>query len=233
MEQTHAHNSDDQGSDESRLNDVMSITQDNYANMLKRLDRNRKFSNFVLTYYSITLIVYSVTAKFFPKVYCNVLSDYFCIIISVVVLAYSLINSNANYHERQKNAERILNQIKDIRRGMKREENEVERGKLYESYKKITSDAEYRSDVDFFRTIKQRCKKYHVRWYNRKIDDKSDNSEKNSNDGSIEKIEEHLSEISPYFQQLRIISEYALMVLVVLLPLVLFIMCFRFDMESG
>ena len=208
-----------------KMNDVMSITQDNYSNMLKRLDRNRKFSNFVLIYYSVALIVYSVTAKFFPKVYCTELSDYYCIIISVVVLAYSLINSNANYHERQKNAERILNQVKDIRREMRPNSDKEKLEQLYEDYKTITRDAEYRSDVDFFRTTKQRCRKYNIKWYGRETHNGNDNSRE---DPIRAKIKEHLSEIFPLFQQLRIISEYILMILVILLPIVLFIFCFVF-----
>ena len=52
-----------------RMYDRMEITQCNYDNMLKRLLRKKQFSNFVITYYSIALIIYSLTAGCFPLLY--------------------------------------------------------------------------------------------------------------------------------------------------------------------
>ena len=53
--------------DVDRMYDRMETTQCNYDNMLKRLLRKKQFSNFVITYYSIALIIYSLTAEFFPE----------------------------------------------------------------------------------------------------------------------------------------------------------------------
>lgn len=53
--------------DVDRMYDRMEITQCNYDNMLKRLLRKKQFSNFVITYYSIALIIYSLTAEFFQN----------------------------------------------------------------------------------------------------------------------------------------------------------------------
>ena len=202
--------------------DIMSITQDNYGNMLKRLDRNAKFSNLVLIYYSIALIIYSITAKFFPKLYCGELSGYFSIIISVVVLAYSLINSNANYQERKKNAENVLNKIKDLKRDYRREKDGKKKEKIYIQYKKITNESEYRSDVDFFRTIKQRCKKNHMKWYKVSFHAGETKLQKEK------KIEEYLCEISPFVEEFKLICDYLLRVIIMFLPVVLFIICFLF-----
>ena len=55
--------------DKNKMNDIMNTTQSNYSNMLKRLQQKKSFSNFVITYYSIALIVYSLTAVFFPEVF--------------------------------------------------------------------------------------------------------------------------------------------------------------------
>ena len=44
--------------DKNKMYDIMNTTQSNYSNMLKRLQIRKSFSNFVITYYSITLIVY-------------------------------------------------------------------------------------------------------------------------------------------------------------------------------
>ena len=43
-----------------KMYEIMDMTQCNQANMLKRLDRISKFSNFVLIYYSIVLIIYAL-----------------------------------------------------------------------------------------------------------------------------------------------------------------------------
>ena len=95
---------------------IMNITQRNYSNMIKRLERKKVFSNYVITYYSIGLIIYSLTAEFFPDSFNIKLSSYFNIILSIVVLAYSLISSNAKYSERIQSVENILNEIKSKKR---------------------------------------------------------------------------------------------------------------------
>ena len=59
----------------------MNTTQSNYSNMLKRLQIRKSFSNFVITDYSITLIVYTLTAEFLPDKFNTELSDYFNIIL--------------------------------------------------------------------------------------------------------------------------------------------------------
>lgn len=99
---------------------IMDVTQSNYANMMKRLQGRKSFSNFVVTYYSIALIVYSLTAEFFPENFDVKLSSYFNIILSVVVLTYSLIISNSNYTERIHAAERVLNEVKSKKENLMR-----------------------------------------------------------------------------------------------------------------
>ena len=94
----------------------MDTTQVNYANMVKRLTLKKKFSNFMLIYYSIFLIIYSLTSKFYPQYFKVELSSYFGRIISIIVLVYSLINSSANYSERISSAGLVLNRVKDIKR---------------------------------------------------------------------------------------------------------------------
>ena len=145
--------------DKTKIYDIMNTTQNNYSNMLKRLQLKKSFSNFVVTYYSIALIVYSLTAEFFPSIFDVKLSSYFNIILSIVVLVYSLIITNAKYSERIQSAERVLNEVKSKKRELKTDENAMEKLKEYEI---IMSKAEYRSELDFFHTLKQKCKKYHL-----------------------------------------------------------------------
>lgn len=123
--------------------------------MLKRLTRRKVFSNFVITYYSLALIIYSLTAEFFPNQFDVKLSSYFNIILSIVVLTYSLIITNANYSDRIHSAEKVLNEVKAKKRELTEENVDEKRNE----YDRIISKAEYRSDIDFFRTLKQRCKK--------------------------------------------------------------------------
>ena len=46
--------------DEKKWMKIMDTTQSNYANMIKRLSKKQKVSNFVLIYYSIFLIIMKI-----------------------------------------------------------------------------------------------------------------------------------------------------------------------------
>lgn len=204
--------------DKTKIYDIMNTTQNNYSNMLKRLQLKKSFSNFVVTYYSIALIVYSLTAEFFPSIFDVKLSSYFNIILSIVVLVYSLIITNAKYSERIQSAERVLNEVKSKKRELKTDENAMEKLKEYEI---IMSKAEYRSELDFFHTLKQKCKKYDVRWYNYKRD-----LEKVPDIEERERLKEYLSENFPLNQQLIIVLQHIWEGIILIIPVVLFILCF-------
>lgn len=195
----------------------MNTTQSNYSNMLKRLQIRKSFSNFVITYYSITLIVYTLTAEFFPDKFNTELSNYFNIILSIVVLTYSLIITNAKYSERIQAVERILNEVKAKKRELT-EGNVAEKRKEYEN---IMSKAEYRSEIDFFRTLKQKCKKNDVCWlrYKKGLEKMEDRDE-------ADKLKEYLSENFPLTQQLKIFLQYVGEGIIVIIPIVIFILCF-------
>ena len=203
--------------DKNRMYDIMNTTQSNYSNMLKRLQRRKSFSNFVITYYSIALIVYTLTAEFFPKAFDVGLSSYFNIILSIVVLTYSLIITNAKYSERIQAAERVLNEVKSKKRELE-EKNVAEKRKEYEN---IMSKAEYRSEIDFFRTLKQKCKKSNVRWfcYKKDLEKMEDREEAN-------KLNDYLSENFPFTQQLKIILQYMGEGAIIIIPILIFALCF-------
>ena len=197
--------------------DFINTTQSNYSNMLKRLQIRKSFSNFVITYYSITLIVYTLTAEFFPDKFNTELSNYFNIILSIVVLTYSLIITNAKYSERIQAAERVLNEVKAKKRELT-EGNVAEKRKEYEN---IMSKAEYRSEIDFFRTLKQKCKKNDVCWlrYKKGLEKMEDRDE-------ADKLKEYLSENFPLTQQLKIFLQYVGEGIIVIIPIFIFILCF-------
>ena len=48
---------------------IMDRTQSNYANQLKRLSRDKKRADFILIYYSLALIIYSLSGKFYPELF--------------------------------------------------------------------------------------------------------------------------------------------------------------------
>lgn len=195
--------------------DIMEITQNNYSNMLKRLTRKDRFSNFVLVYYSICIIVYSLTTEFFPSSINVKLSSYFNIILSIVVLVYSLINGSAKYSERIHMAEKVLNSVK----AKKRDLNDENVDHIRSEYEQIMSKAEYRDEVDFFRTLKQKCKEKNVRWYCYKKD-----LEKGSdNDKELKSLNNYLSENFPYMQQAKICFEYLGYAFVIIIPIILFV----------
>lgn len=207
-----------------KLFDIIDTTQMNYANMLKRLDRKAKFSNFVAIYYSIALIVYSLTVKYYSDFYDENLSSYFSIIISIVILAYSIVNSNANYSERIKNAEYILNSTKTL----KRELTDNNLDDIKKKYDEIMNKAEYRSDVDFFRTLKQKSKEYGIHWflYRMDIKNKKNEPEYKAMTDKLDKLNNYLSEISPINQQINIIFDYVLSGVIYIMPVFIFLICF-------
>lgn len=200
-----------------KIYDIMNTTQSNYSNMLKRLQLKKAFSNFVITYYSVLLIVYSLTAEFFPKSFNVKLSNYFNIILSIVVLTYSLIITNARYSERIQAAERVLNEVKAKKREIN--DDNVEEKRM--EYEKIMSKAEYRSEIDFFHTLKQKCKKNDIRWflYKKDLENMDDREE-------AYKLKEYLSENFPYMQQIKISLLYIWDGIIVIVPVALFVMCF-------
>ncbi len=209
--------------DKNKVYDIMNTTQSNYSNMLKRLQRRKAFSNFVITYYSITLIVYTLTAKFFQNQFNTELSNYFNIILSIVVLTYSLIITNAKYTERIHTAESVLNEIKAKKRDLL-DDNVREKRNEYDN---IMLKAEYRSEIDFFHTLKQKCKNNDVCWwcYKRGLKKMEDQDE-------AKKLKEYLSENFPLTQQIKIFLQYIGEGIIVIIPIVIFVICFCLKIEK-
>ena len=154
---------------------------------------------------------------FFPEVFDEKLSSYFNIILSIVVLTYSLIITNAKYSERIQAAERIMNEVKARKRELT-DDNVAEKRREYEE---VISKAEYRSEVDFFRTLKQKCKKNNIRLchYRQDLGEMTDREE-------TKKLKEYLSENFPLTQQIKIIAQHIWEGIIILVPAVIFIVCF-------
>lgn len=178
--------------------------------MWRRLSINSSISNIILIYYSIFLIVNSLILVFFKDIYNKNISDFSSIVISVVLLVYSLINSKAAYIQRIEKTQEVINKLKSLKRRIKNKDIMD----IKNRYDEIANNAEVRSDLDFFRTIKQLCKKKNISW--RKIPTDSD----------YEKIRDYLSEINPYLLNIKVILIFIIHIIIFILPVIVLILCF-------
>ena len=195
---------------------ICSTTLSNYINMEKRLSDNKRISNLILTYYSVFLIINSLTALFFEW-YNKQLCEYFGLILSIVLLAYSLINSNANYSQRIDLVTKAINELKTLKRTLTDDNIEEFKKKYYN----ITDNIEFRSDIDFFYTVKSLCKEHNVNCFKKP-------STINGEGLEIEKIKNYLSELSPIMLQMKIIFRICLNVFLLTLPIVVTLVCIFF-----
>ncbi len=192
--------------DRNKYYRIMDRTQSNYANQLKRLSRAEKRSDFILIYYSLAIIIYSLSVKFYPGLFDSTWTTYSSLILSVIVLIYSIINSKAGYPERISKIQTSLNEIKRLKRdvgslpkatqicGVNADcKNATTSGMappcscesyqldsaapctlseacnslkaLKKEYDELSKNTEIRDDLDFYYTIVQLCKKYHLNPY--------------------------------------------------------------------
>lgn len=200
---------------------IMDRTQSNYANQLKRLSKDETRANFILIYYSIALIVYALSVEFYPDKFNATWTSYTSIILSVVVLTYSIINSKAAYSERITKIARALNEVKRLKREVgaltdisnssdcpnqegcqpDQEKGNGELEKLKKEYDELVSGTEIRDDLDFYWTIRDLCKKYGLNPRSGKIVDEGKYAK--AEEDIIEEIRGYISEISPYIQLLH------------------------------
>ena len=204
--------------DKSEWKNIMDMTQNNYANMLKRLTGRSKISNMILIYYSIFLIVATLTARYFNDIYDSYLSEYFNIIISIIILAYSLVINNANYSLRIYNLDKSLDELKNLKREI--EERTLE--EIREKYNEITGRTERRKDIDFFRTIRGQAKLYGLNVVTKKIN----RNKKCYNEEKCKKIMKYLSELRIYRLYLQIIAELIWHTLLFISTNPIFLLCF-------
>ncbi len=197
----------------SEINKWITITEltiSNYANMLKRLNSKASFSSFVLIYYSIFLIVTTLTQKYFPTFFNCTVGEYFGLIFSIIILVYSLINKNARYSERIQSLEFSLNRIKSIRRSF----NSTDLLKQIKEYDEIVDNTEIRNDIDFFNTLKTKCRQNNVLWFMPLHMMKIESTNK-----ELIKLKEYLSQINRFSLQLEITISKLMEMIIVLIPI--------------
>lgn len=208
---------------------IIDNTQSNYANQLKRLSKSDKRASFILIYYSISLVVYSLTLKYFPNLLDKDAASFFGIILSIIVLIYSIVNSNSRYSERISNVQTGLNKMKSLKRelGVKHDLDAVRT-----EYEKITSNIEVRDDIDFYYTVCHLCKRYGINRFTGK-------EKKNSPTLSAESEEDiktvkdeirgYLSELNPFMQEVYINALKLWHMVLYLAPVLIFLFCMYAD----
>ncbi len=218
--------------DAKKWKKIIDTTQSNYANMIKRLSRKQKVSNFVLIYYSIFLIINTLTGKYFPEYFNLRLSEYFGVILSVVLLAYSLINNSSNYAVRISSIEESLNRLKTIKRQL----NEEDLDKYVDMYNKVTDSTERREDVDFFITVKHLCKEYKINWVTKKrlntqdIPDRNISQEEYQNQEKV--VNNYISEINIFVEEGKILFGIFWEVILFIIPIIIFCLCVFYSEEG-
>lgn len=212
--------------DAKKCRKIVETTLSNYANMIKRLERKKNVSEFVLTYYSVFLIITTLTGKYFPNYYDVIVSDYFNIILSIIVLIYSLIIKNANYSTRISSIMDSLNQLKTI----KREVTDDSLEEFNSRYNEIVDKTERRNDVDFFITVKNLCKSYDINWLTKKHNKnkkeiKIKEEEREEYERQEQVVRGYISEINVIVEQGKIILEIVWYIILFAIPIVLFVLC--------
>lgn len=221
---------------------IMDTTQSTYAHMLKRLTRRMNVSNWILIYYSTILIIYSLTSKYYGNFMNKDFIEYIGIIISVIMLAYSLINNNANYSNR---IDKIQKSMTDIIK-LKRELSSKNLEDIKERYELITSITEVRNELDFYLTAKSMNKesvgkenfnyfKNNNTYKKHKKKIKNNNIKENGlnknkiKEIKIEKSTRYLNEIDcKFYQQIKWIGEYIVYFLLFIAPIIILILSFIF-----
>jgi len=212
--------------DASKFRKIIETTLSNYANMVKRLERKKNVSEFVLTYYSVFLIITTLTGKYFSNYYNAAVSDYFNIILSVIVLIYSLIIKNANYSTRISSIMDSLNKLKSIKREVDDDSLEA----CNKKYNEIVDKTERRDDVDFFISVKNLCKSYEINWFTKKHKRSAKKQavnivDKEEYDRQEKIVKGYVSEINVIAQQSKILFEYIWYVILFIIPIVLMVIC--------
>lgn len=211
----------------------MDRTQSNYSNQLKRLSRDKKRADFILIYYSLALIIYALSGKYYPELFDENWISYSSIILSVIVLIYSIVNSRSEYSGRISSIQHALNDVKRIKRevgalpksldndprppsGSESQEykecgsNTDDRksacdtlNDLKKEYDTLVNKTEIRDDIDFYYTILQLCRKHGINPYRRHYYDKKAPNPKHEDEENKNEDIEEIEELLGYISEIN------------------------------
>lgn len=166
-------------------------------------------------------------------------TEYAGIILSIIILVYSIINSNSRYSERVQYIESALNDVKALKRRLggivkNTEPDSDERFKEFEElkldYEDIVGSVEYRDDLDFYHTVCYLCKKFGINIKTGEdIDTKCDLSSLNLTEKELsaykDEIRGYIAEIKPGTQKFHICIHIVWHLILYAFPIAVFIAC--------
>ena len=189
------------------------------------MSKDHKRSNFIIIYYSIALIIYSLSTHFFDTVFNEDFTSYASIILSIIVLIYSIINSNARYSERITDVLYGLKEIKALKRRLAAGEDLAI---VDAEYGEIIEQVEYRDDLDFYRTICYMCNRYGIN-VNNGADIENPKYTVNESEEKLKIIKSeiwgYISEINPSVQKFQIWVHFLWHILLYSFPVLIFLLC--------
>lgn len=222
---------------------IMDRAQSNYAYQLKRLTRDKKRADFILIYYSLALIVYSLSAKFYPLFFDETWISYSSIILSTIVLIYSVVISHAEYSDRIASIQHGLNEVKRLKRELGSLPEDLPENtssisedgntdshlsifnRLKNEYDQLVSSTEVRDDLDFYYTILQLSKRHKipkrsVYFYNYSSD--FGQAEKCENKEELDELIGYIAENNPLAQLFHVVILRIWHIILYLTPLAVF-----------
>lgn len=227
---------------------IIDVTQTNYVNQLNRLSKAEKRSDFILIYYSLALIIYPLSVQFYPSLLDATWITYSSIVLSIVLLVFSIINSKAAYPQRISALQVALAKMKQLKREVGALPNLVKRPpkclnsseaehvsscdscsfsesckKLEEikrEYGQIINSTEMREDIDFYYTIVQLSKKHGIDPYTGKEQDNRSHDEDEQD--VIKDLKGYISENNPRLQQVFVCGAHVWHVLLYIIPILNF-----------
>ena len=189
---------------------IFNLTLSNYSNMDRRLRHQKEVADTILIYYSLAAIFLTITVKYYPNLMEATWGEFWNLILSIVILTYSLINNSANYEQRLQNVNRVINAINKLKRDMD-DVDEERLKKIKTEYSQIMKGAEQRSEVDFLNTLKQQCREQGIAWLkSEKLNEKIE--EINAKiDKKIEEIKNYKQDEKQYDEISKELNEYRLL----------------------
>lgn len=228
---------------------IIDVTQTNYVNQLNRLSKAEKRSDFILIYYSLALIIYPLSLQFYPSMLDATWITYSSIVLSIVLLVFSIINSKAAYPQRISALQIALTKTKQLKRDVGDLPNLVKRPpkclnssepdhvsscsscqysesctkleSFKDQYEEIVNTTEIREDIDFYHTIVQLSKKHGIDPYTGKeLDNRSHDAYERA---VIKDLKGYISENNPRLQQVLAFGTHIWHFLLYIIPILNFI----------
>ena len=146
---------------------AIDLTQSNFSFQIKRIAGDQSRAEFILVYYSIALIVMPLTSWYYGEYFDERWSSYSGIILSTVLLVYSIISNKADYSNRIAKLQTALGENKALKGelgngfascGIDGFTKSYAYKNIQNRYRKMIRSVEPRQDVDFFLTVKQYSK---------------------------------------------------------------------------